>query len=167
MRNHKQILFFGTVTILMRFNFIKIFAVSFFIPSLLGCAPTINNHGFDKEEIEFKKIIPSVSTRDDVQQLLGSPTSMSNFPPETWYYISKKTAATAFLPVKTLDQAVTEIVFSPNGVVTNVNMITSEEASEINPVNRQTATSGHQTSVLREIFSNFGRMAPKSSGQRS
>lgn len=167
MRNHTQILFFGTIAILMRFNFVKTAVAGFLVTGLLGCAPTINNHGFDKEEVEFKKITPGVSKREDVLQLLGSPTSLSNFAPETWYYISNKTSATAFLPVKTIDQSVIEITFNAGGIVTNVKAISREEASEIKPIERQTPTSGHQSSVLREVFSNFGRMAPKSSGPRS
>lgn len=151
----------------MNLNFLKIFVAASIATSLLGCSPTINNHGFDKEDIDFTKLTPGISTRDDVHNLLGNPTSMSNFHPETWYYISTKTSTTAFLPVKTLDQSVMEITFNPAGIVTSMKAISGEEAREIKPVNRKTPTSGHETSVLREVFSNFGRMAPKPQGPRS
>ncbi len=152
---------------LMNLNFSKIlFATTLtasMAPFMVACSPTINNHGFDKEDIDFSKITPGVSSRENVHQLLGSPTSMSNFEPETWYYISQKTSATAFLPANTLDQSVMEITFSPAGIVTNVKEIAGEEARDIKPVTRQTPTAGHESSVLREVFSNFGRMAPKKS----
>ncbi len=151
----------------MSLNFLKIFVIASVTTSILGCSPTINNHGFDKEDIDFSKLTPGVSTRDDVHNFLGNPTSMSNFHPETWYYISTKTSTTAFLPVKTLDQSVMEITFNPSGIVTNIKAISGEEAREIKPVNRKTPTAGHDTNVLREVFSNFGRMAPKTQGPRS
>lgn len=143
-------------------NFSRIFFAALLATSVIACSPTINNHGFDKEDIDFSRISPGVSRREDVQHILGSPTNISNFTPETWYYISKKTSTTAFLPAKTLEQSVVEITFSPSGTVTNVRTISDEEAREIKPIKRQTPTAGHDTSVLREIFSNFGRIAPKS-----
>lgn len=146
----------------MNLNFFRISFSVFVAASVVACSPTINNHGFDKDDIDFSKISPGVSSREEVQQTLGSPTSISNFSPETWYYISKKTSTTAFLPAKTLDQSVVEITFSPNGTVTDIKTISAEEAYEVKPVKRQTPTAGHNTGVLREIFSNFGRIAPKS-----
>lgn len=162
MQNHKQNNIFLSVIMVMNLNFSRIFLVACIATSTVACSPTINNHGFDKEDIDFTKVSPGVSTREDVQQTLGSPTNISNFNPETWYYISKKTSSTAFLPAKTLDQTVVEITFSPSGTVTNVKTISGKEAREIKPVKRQTPTAGHDTSVLREVFSNFGRIAPKS-----
>lgn len=150
----------------MSFTRSKLFVTSLVIAmaeSMTACSPTINNHGFDREDIDFSKITPGVSTRENVQHLLGSPTSSSNFAPETWYYVSKKTSATAFFPADTLDQFVLEITFSPSGVVSNVRAIEHGEALAIRPVERQTPTAGHESSVLREVFSNFGRIAPKRS----
>lgn len=130
--------------------------------SLSGCSPTLDNHGFDPDEIPFTKVNVGSSTRQEVQNILGSPTSISNFPPETWYYISKKTSQTAFLPAKTIDQAVVSVTFNTQGIVTDLKHINKEAGLEIKPVTRETPTTGQSDSVLREIFSNFGRLAPKS-----
>ena len=147
-------------------NFSRILSIAFLAPYLISCAPSVNSHGFDKESINFSKISPGISNREEVQHALGSPTNISNFPPETWYYISKKTSRTAFMPVKTLEQSVVEVTFSSTGIVTNVRTISAGEGREIKPIKRQTPNADQNTSVWREIFSNFGRLAPKSSSRQ-
>lgn len=126
-----------------------------------GCSPTIECRGFNAENVEFSQIKPGVQNKQQVQEILGSPSTISSFEGSTWYYVSKKTATTSFFTPEVLDQQVTVIVFDKGGTVTDIKTYKGEEAKNIKPVERKTETTGYQTGVLREVFSNFGRISTK------
>lgn len=126
-----------------------------------GCSPTIDNRGYNAENVQFNQIHPGVQSKQQVQELLGSPSTISSFDPNTWYYVSKKTATTSFFTPDVLDQQVTVITFDPSGMVSDVKTYKGEEAKQIKPIDRKTESTGYQTGVFREVFSNFGRISTK------
>jgi outer membrane protein assembly factor BamE (lipoprotein component of BamABCDE complex) len=126
-----------------------------------GCSPTIESRGFNAENVEFNQIKPGVQNKQQVQEILGSPSTISTFEGNTWYYVSKKTATTSFFTPEVLDQQVTVITFDKGGTVRDIKTYKGEEAKNIKPIERKTETTGYQTGVLREVFSNFGRISTK------
>lgn len=160
MRNHTQVILLMSTIMVLNFKLSNVLFTAYLSTTLIACAPTINNRGFDKEDIDFSKIMPGVSRKEDVQQLLGSPTSVSTFNSDIWYYISKTTSNKAFLPANTLEQSVMKIQFGSNGIVEDMTAISGDKAWDIKPIKKQTPSAGHETSVLREVFSNFGKLAP-------
>jgi outer membrane protein assembly factor BamE (lipoprotein component of BamABCDE complex) len=135
---------------------------------LSGCVAQIDNRGYELEGVDFTKVQPGVHTSEQVQQLLGTPSSTSAFRPETWYYISKVTSTKAFFTPQVLDEKIVAIKFNDAGIVETVTESKGEDRQEIKPVKRETKTAGHETGVLREIFSNFGKISakkPKQPGQ--
>ncbi len=126
-----------------------------------GCSPTIETRGFNAENVQFSQITPGVHSKQQVQSLLGSPSTIPSFDQNTWYYVSKKTSTTSFFTPTVLDQQVTVITFNGAGIVTDIKTYKGEEAKNIKPVDRQTETTGYESGVLREVFSNFGRISSK------
>ncbi|WP_010297053.1 outer membrane protein assembly factor BamE [Candidatus Odyssella thessalonicensis] len=129
---------------------------------LLGsCSPTVDNRGYEVDNRDFNKIIPGKSTKQTVEEAYGSPSTVSAFKPETWFYISKQTETKAFLTPQTLELTTYEVSFNDANIVSKVVERKGEHAREINPVKRETPSAGHQTGLLREVFSNFGKIATK------
>ena len=126
-----------------------------------GCSPTIDSRGFNAENVQFSQINPGVQNKQQVQEILGSPSTVSSFDANVWYYVSKKTATTSFFTPEVLDQQVTVIEFDSTGIVRTIKTYKGEEAKHIRPIDRKTETAGYQTGVLREVFSNFGRISSK------
>jgi outer membrane protein assembly factor BamE (lipoprotein component of BamABCDE complex) len=126
-----------------------------------GCSPTIDSRGFNAENVQFSQIKPGVQSKQQVQELLGSPSTISSFDQNTWYYVSKKTATTSFFTPEVLDQQVTVINFDRTGLVSDIKTYKGEEAKKIKPIDRKTESAGYQTGVFREVFSNFGRISSK------
>lgn len=126
-----------------------------------GCSPTIETRGFNAENVQFNQIKPGIHTKQQVQEILGSPSTIPAFEDTSWYYVSKKTASTSFFTPTVLDQQVTVITFNKSGIVSDVKTYKGEEAKNIKPIERKTESTGYETGVLREVFSNFGRMSTK------
>ena len=134
----------------------------FILPILgIGCAPTIESRGFNAENVQFNKIKPGIQSKQQVQEIAGSPSTIPSFDQNTWYYVSKTTSTTSFFTPTVLDQQVTVITFDNRGIVSDIKTYKGEEAKNIKPVERKTETTGYETGIFREVFSNFGRMSTK------
>lgn len=130
-------------------------AVAFFMSA---CSPCIDNRGFNSDNTDFTKVKPG-QTKEQVHQALGAPSSVATFRPLSWYYVTRKTSTTAFFSPRILEQQVFVVMFSPQEIVTETKLYTGNEAMSIVPVARKTETSGHESGVLREVFSNFGKIS--------
>jgi outer membrane protein assembly factor BamE (lipoprotein component of BamABCDE complex) len=134
-----------------------------------GCTPFVDNRGFNSELLDIKEIIVGSDTKDKVAEKFGSPSSTSLFPTEPgkggsrWFYITKKTATTAFFKPETLKQQTIVIYFDPANVVTKVEKIDGEAKVDPNP--NKTETTGYESNAMRDLFGNFGRYSGKKSSQ--
>lgn len=130
-------------------------AASFLL--LSGCSKGINNHGFNFENTDFESIKVAETSRSDVKQRLGSPTSESNFGPKKYYYISYKTEAVAFFEPKQVEQKVLTIGFDRNDVVNEIEELTLDDANKVIFAEHKTEIKGNTLSPFQQIMSNVGK----------
>lgn len=124
---------------------------------ITGCDPIVENRGH-KEDVPIADIIkPSVSTREEVAEKLGSPSTQSSFGEETWYYITAVRHSRAILAPEITQQNVTRIVFDPSGIVKSVNQYTLDDSKDIEVVTRETPTEGHSLGFIEQVMGNLGR----------
>jgi outer membrane protein assembly factor BamE (lipoprotein component of BamABCDE complex) len=124
---------------------------------LTGCSTFIDQRGNLPEEDRLAQIQPGVSTREQVQQILGTPSSTSTFDDTTWYYISKKTEQWAFLAPDTIDQKVIAIDFDSSNVVRDIRRRGLDDAKEVAMVDRETPTPGKTLGFFEQLFGNLGK----------
>ncbi|MSP51604.1 MAG: outer membrane protein assembly factor BamE, partial [Alphaproteobacteria bacterium] len=106
-----------------------------------ACAPIVDIHGFIPDNELLDRVKVGEFTRAQLTELLGAPSSVAQFDGETWYYISRRTEAIAFLKPKIVDQRVVGVSFSKDtGVVTEVKRFEIDDAREIALVERETPT---------------------------
>lgn len=115
-------------------------------------------------EETLAQITPNVSTRQDVQALLGSPSHSSTFSDESWYYISARTQQRPARNLAVRDQQVVVVDFAANGTVTGVRRINQGEMPRVDYVSRETPTPGTERSLLQALFGNIGRLGPGGAG---
>lgn len=134
---------------------------------LSGCYPTIDHRGFNPEEIQLDKIKVDVSTQENVQDALGSPSTVSLFPVEgkkwsNWYYVYRKTETTSFLTPKIVDQLIIKIVIDDRGIVRALDQQKGVQGENIKASKERTPTTGYESSVMRDVFGGFGKsLEPK------
>lgn len=115
----------------------------------------------------IQDIKTGVHTRADVQALIGSPTSVSTFGVENWYYISAKTRQRPIRTLQIYDQETVAVSFDSAGVVQEVRVLTAEDMRPIEMVSRTTPSPGTERSLLQELFGNIGRFGPGATGAQS
>ncbi len=134
-----------------------------FFPVLLAlgaCEPTVANRGMLLEPEQLAQIRPGVTTREDVAVKLGSPTAVSTVDENTWYYVGRQTKQVSFFMPKVLKQQAVEVQFDDKGVVKEIAKLDLPEASDTEPVDRETPSYGHENSVLQEVLGSFKRARP-------
>ena len=141
---------------MLRFSlFLNLLLASF----LAGCSPTLDSRGYNPEAMDISKIQIGVDTTQTVQEHFGSPSTTSVFEDPSkggsWYYISKKTSTTSFYAPDTLEQQTVVIRFDAGGIVRDVHKYQGEHP--VVPIDRKTESTGYETSIMRDIFGNFGR----------
>jgi outer membrane protein assembly factor BamE (lipoprotein component of BamABCDE complex) len=127
---------------------------------LLGCVPQVSNHGYRFDEAALAQIQPGRTTRDEVQQLLGSPSSLTTFDGAVWYYVSQRTERMSFYQEDVVNQDVVSIAFDQSGTVTGVDRHGLDRAREVSIVERETPTAGSEMSALEQFIGNIGRFNP-------
>jgi outer membrane protein assembly factor BamE (lipoprotein component of BamABCDE complex) len=126
--------------------------------AILGaCSPTIDQRGNLPDTDNVLAIQPGQSTKDEVQQLLGTPSTIATFSESTWYYISKRTETVAFFTPDVVDQQVLVVKFDDSDVVQQVALLGMDDAVEIDMVDRETPTYGQRLTVLQQLLGNIGR----------
>ena len=87
---------------------------------LFACQPTVDQRGNAPEADKLSQIQVGKTDKATVTRLLGSPSSVAEFDPNVWYYVSSKTEDVAFLKTETLDQNVIKLTFDKSNVVQSV-----------------------------------------------
>jgi outer membrane protein assembly factor BamE (lipoprotein component of BamABCDE complex) len=127
---------------------------------LIGCVPQVSNHGYRLDEAAFAQIEPRHTTRDQVLQLLGSPSALTTFDGSVWYYVSQRSERLSFYQDNVVNQDVVTITFDDLGTVASIDRHGLERAHEVSFVERETPTSGSELTAFEQFIGNIGRFNP-------
>ena len=144
-------------------NFYRVIMPLLAIIVLSACQPTIHNQGKKIDQDELNMVKKGVHTKQEVEQILGSPSTVSTFSDMKWYYIYKKTTASAFLKPEIVEQDVVVLEFDSNNVLAKITILGEKDGKQVDYVERITPTAGHSSSFLNQVFGDFGRVAKKDS----
>jgi outer membrane protein assembly factor BamE (lipoprotein component of BamABCDE complex) len=132
-----------------------------------ACAPTVSTHGHRLDPELVAQIQPGVTSREEVAQLLGSPSSMSTFDDKSWYYVTQRTEQLTFYDENVAAQDVLRIDFGADGLVSNVSQRGLEMARTIEPAPETTRTLGNELTVVQQFIGNIGRFNTEAAGPGS
>ncbi len=110
------------------------------------------------EEEQVGQITVGVSSRDDVQALLGSPSATGTFDDNEWYYISGITRQRPGRQQVLEDQRVVAVRFDQRGTVQEVRRLGPEDGRPVQVVERVTPSPGNERTLLQQLFGNIGRL---------
>jgi outer membrane protein assembly factor BamE (lipoprotein component of BamABCDE complex) len=127
------------------------------LAQVAACSPTVTNHGYRLDPEVLAQVTPGVSTREQVQRLLGSPSSIGTFDGERWYYISQRTEQMSFYQSEVTAQDVVTIDFDGQGIVREVGSRDLAQAVAVAPSSDKTRTMGNELTLLQQLLGNVGR----------
>ena len=126
------------------------------LAGLLGataCTPVNSYQGFQTVDHAPSDVKVGEDTRSTVLARLGSPTAVSTFDKDTWYYISQVQSRTAFYHPRVNKRDVVAIVFrKADDQVAAVNTYTLKDGRVIAYNSRETPTRGREMTVLEQLL---------------
>ena len=97
-------------------QFIKILISSLIILNICSCTVKMKKHGYVFDESSVKKLQVGKTTKAAVIEIMGSPSTISDFDKNNWYYISNDTKQISMLKPKSVADKVMQITFKNNKV---------------------------------------------------
>ena len=126
--------------------------------TLAACSSIYRNHGFVPNEEELATLEIGKDTRETAGPKVGRPSASGLLNDTGWFYVQSRWEYRGALPPKEIDRQVVALTFSESGTLTNVERF-GLERGQIVPLSRRVTESNVKgMSVLRQLFSNFGRL---------
>ena len=124
-----------------------------------ACTPTVENRGNLPTPEALAKIKPGLTTEDEVQALLGTPSSTMTYGEDVWLYISMQTESVAFFTPEEKQRKVLSISFDKAGKVAKIDTLGLKDGETVTPISRETPTAGKQLSLIEQLLGNVGRFS--------
>ena len=123
---------------------------------LAGCDPKIAQRGkLDLAEIA-QDISPQSTTREEVIELLGTPSAAGQFGDKAWYYVSQRKEGVAFFAPEIVDSQILRLTFEGDLVAT-VRSYNQSDARDVNFSSRTTPTEGQEYGFIEQLIGNIGK----------
>ena len=122
-----------------------------------ACAPTVAYSGFQAREEKPQDVKVGVDTKSTVLTRLGSPSIVSTFEPNIWFYVSQVTSKVAYKNPKLRSRDIVAISFAKDEKVEAVNAYDLSKGFRVAYAKAETPTRGRQITVLEQLLGNVGR----------
>jgi len=129
-----------------------------FTGALTACAPLRETRGYQAIDHKPQDVKVNVDTKSTVLEALGSPSAVSTFDPNIWYYISQNAATIGYHKSHITKRSVVSITFNKESEkVVAVKDYTLKDGNLIAYNTRETPTRGRELSVIEQLLGNVGR----------
>jgi outer membrane protein assembly factor BamE (lipoprotein component of BamABCDE complex) len=125
--------------------------------SISGCTPTLATRGNFLDDERLRGIQIGVSTKEEVEQRLGTPTTTDPFDSQKWFYIGEKTSAKAFFKPEVQSRRVIALTFNNEDLLQSASELDEKSGREIELVKKATPSPGRQMNVFEQFLSNLGK----------
>jgi len=123
------------------------------LAGLCACSPTSSYQGFQAIDHTPSEVKVGEDTRATVLARLGSPSAVSTFDKNTWFYLSQVTSHTAFYRPHINKRDVVAITFRPSDEqVVAVKTYGVLDGRVIAYNSRETPTRGREMTVLEQLL---------------
>jgi outer membrane protein assembly factor BamE (lipoprotein component of BamABCDE complex) len=128
---------------------------------LANCSPIVDHRGYLPREGDMQNLQHGMS-KVEVEALLGSPstTATINLSGDSYYYISSVVEERAFFRPKEVERQVVAIRFDASDQVESFAHYGLEDGRVVNFSSRETPTRGRELSILQQLITNAGNVAP-------
>lgn len=124
--------------------------------ALTSCGETVSTHGQVILPSRLAQVQPGVSTKQDVQRLLGSPSTTGTFNDNRWYYVTSTLKDKPLNPDILQKREVLIIDFDPSGTVAGISDKDQTAGKAIEPDKASTATHGQSLGILDSALEQMG-----------
>ncbi|MCU0900156.1 MAG: outer membrane protein assembly factor BamE [Cypionkella sp.] len=123
-----------------------------------ACASIYRNHGYVPAEEDLAQLVVGQDTRETAAPKVGRPSASGLLNDTGWYYVQSRFEQRGAFAPREIDRQVVALTFSEQGVLQNVERFGIERGQIVPLSRRVTEPNIRGMGVLRQLFSNFGRL---------
>lgn len=143
---------------IFRMPIIRLCFVALMAASVTACASRVEVRGNQPNPERLAEIKAGEISKLEIAEVLGSPSNITLFGQETWYYINETVETFAFFEPEVINRQIVVMKFDDQGMLSEMKTIDETSGKDVEMVGRQTPTSGHEIGFFEQIFGNFGRL---------
>lgn len=108
------------------------------------------------QDYQIKEVTAGTNSRSDVLRTLGSPTTVSTFNPDIWYYIGQETEKRGILDDEVVAERIVQVTFNAEGIVESIEEVDPDRL-DIPYARSKTPTYGNDLTFTQQLLGNMGR----------
>jgi outer membrane protein assembly factor BamE (lipoprotein component of BamABCDE complex) len=124
--------------------------------AIAGCTPVVANRGNMLDEERLAQVKAQTSSKNDVFEALGSPSVVSTFDDNTWYYVGQRTEKEAFFDPDISERKVISVEFDDTDHVKSINRIGLDQAVDVDPIDQTTPAVGREITFMEQLLGSVG-----------
>lgn len=124
--------------------------------ALASCTALYRNHGYIPRDDELERVVVGESTRAEVAQAIGRPSSTGLLTGAAWYYVGSRFRQFGAREPQEIDREVVAISFDDSGRVENVERFGLEAGQTVVLSRRVTDSNIKGLSFIRQLLGNIG-----------
>ncbi|MBI0065365.1 outer membrane protein assembly factor BamE [Commensalibacter sp. M0134] len=128
--------------------------------SVLSPPPMPRGTIIEKNDLSALKV--GSTSKSDVIDILGSPTTYATFNNNNWIYISMMTHLVPLSYPGIKKQKVLSLYFNESGTLTKIQELGKRDAKNVSMVSEVTPTPGTKTNFFQQLLGNIGKYSPLS-----
>ena len=122
-----------------------------------ACAPTNVYQGFQAIENKPQDTKIGEDTKSSVRARLGSPSAVSTFDPNVWFYISQITQTESFYNPKAVRRDIVVVTFNKaDETVAKLDTLSLKDGRVIAFNGRETPTRGRELTIIEQQIGSLG-----------
>jgi outer membrane protein assembly factor BamE (lipoprotein component of BamABCDE complex) len=131
-----------------------------------SCVTKVENSGYSLDNIDLSELKEGSSTKDNVLDILGTPSAKSSFGNENWLYLSSKQEAVAFMAPEEKERKAIVISFNNHDIVEKISSYGLEDGHDVVFTKDYISTEGDNLGVVKQFIGNIGRFKGESSRRK-
>jgi outer membrane protein assembly factor BamE (lipoprotein component of BamABCDE complex) len=148
----------------------KIFTRQTFLTSImlltLSNCQKIESRGQYVDDNLLPKLENNRLSKSQVEDLIGTPTIIPDYTPNTWYYVQRSSSQRAWFEPKILDQRIVKVVFNKDNIIEEVVVLNDSHQNDINIISEYTKTYGTELNGVQKFARNIGRFNATTTGKK-
>lgn len=128
-----------------------------FVLSFQGCIKMQIPSGYSFDADKLAKIKEGETRRSIVRRTLGSPSVVSDYGEEAWFYVYRNYERIAFLDQKLKDQKIVKITFNDDTTVKKIESFSKDKATNIALSADETPITSSDLTIVEQLLGNVGR----------
>jgi outer membrane protein assembly factor BamE (lipoprotein component of BamABCDE complex) len=149
----------------LKIGFSFSFPVIILLFLLSGCQ-TIDVRGQPVSDESIEEIRTKKPTKEKLVEMIGTPTYVPDYTPDTWYYIQRSLGRRAWFDPKVVKQRIVEVKFDKNGKVREAILLTDTQHKNLAAISNYTKTYGTEQNVMQKFVKNIGKFNKTTDGAK-